>query len=214
MTKLYHFFDPRDIQYARASGGRTLACDAGEPCPECGVSRVKYKPPFMLEWETGSEVVGDFTFPGYGRSIIITDRVRISFEPQFRGFEINPIIFWQNPKLQKPTRITKRTHPRIWLPYSGPTLWELWITKWCRLDLEKSGVALDKICSTCGREIYIHQTSTNPHWVLDTRTWAGEDLFHLFEMRRWFFCSESIKSFIEQSGFSNIKFNEYGIIPE
>jgi hypothetical protein len=212
--KFYRFQDPRNFYYARAFGGRTLDSEIGKPCPECGASRVKFKPPFTLEWEPGSDIIGDFTFPGLGETIIIKDSVKTGFESRFHDFELFPIEFRQDPKLRKPTRITKRTQPRIWLPYTGSALWELEITKWCRLELEKSGVTLEKICFTCGREIFLYDSSSTLRWVVDAKTWAGEDFFHLFESRRWIFCSEKVKSFIEQSGFSNVKFIEYGIIPE
>ena len=106
-----------------------------------------------------------------------------------------------------------RTQPRVWLPYEGPPLWDLWVTALCHLDLERSGVTLEKECSTCGTKFYKGPPFEERHLVVNPASWGGEDIFRI-EQSGWVFCTERAKEFIEQAGFTNVSFLEDGEIPD
>ena len=79
--KLWRFSDPRDYQYARASRRGTWE---GRP-----PRRVK---PLVIEWEPDSNVIGDFTWPGFDSDIVITDRVGAAMkEAGVTGLDLAPV---------------------------------------------------------------------------------------------------------------------------
>jgi hypothetical protein len=137
----------------------------------------------------------------------------VSLSGRFQGFEFLPIVMWQNPKLKQPQQLTKRTKPRVWLPYEALPLWDMWVTAWCHLDLERSGVALEKECSTCGKKIYERPLFEKRHLVVDSESWDRSEIFHIYEYPRWIFCTERVKAYIEQANFTNVSFMEDGEIP-
>jgi len=214
MMKLFHFHDPDDYRFAPAGRRGTWYPDPSPGlCPECGTSRQKRVPPLILVWQPDSDQIGDFVWPGMDDEVVVTDRVQRVLRERFRGFEFQPIAMWQDPKLKRPQRITKRTKPRVWLPYEGPPLWDLWVTAWCHLDLERSDETLEKECSTCGKKFYKGPSFEERHLVVDPVSWDGSDIFRIYEYSRWIFCTERVKEFIKQADFSNVSFLEDGEIP-
>jgi hypothetical protein len=67
----------------------------------------------------------------------------------FSGARAMPVEMVQDPKLRPPARVTARTTRRVWLPYEGPDLSEVWTTRWVDLDWEASSTVVDRMCS-CG----------------------------------------------------------------
>jgi hypothetical protein len=214
MMKVFHFHGVFDYRFAQAGRRGTWHPPNTEVCPECGSSPQQRVPPLILEWEPGSEVVGDFAWLGADDEVVVSQRVGEALSERFRGFELKAIEFWQDPKLRRPQRNTKRTKPRIWLPYEGPPLWDLWVTAWCHLDIQRSGMSLEKVCSTCGEHIYKAPTFERRHLIVDPTSWDGSDIFHIYEYPRWIFCVERVKEFVEQAGFTNVGFLEDGEIPD
>ncbi len=205
--KIYHFANPHDYRFARAGRLGTWSPDPGPgACPECGRSRQKRIPPLIIEWLPDSDHVGDFTWPGLNDEVVVTQSVREALEQEFDALEFLPIKMFQDPKLKRPRRITRRTKPRIWLPYEGPPLWELHSTTTCSLDREQSNVRLEKVCSTCGRPKFIRPPFEDRHLVVDRATWGGEDIFKTREYTGWLFCTERAKQFVELQGFTNVGF--------
>jgi hypothetical protein len=213
VKKLFHFHNPLDFRFAQAGRLGTWYPLGVKVCSECGASRQKRVPPLVLAWEPGSNVIGDFAWLGADDELVVTQSVRDALEGRFREFEFRAIEMWQDPKLKPPQRITKRTSPRIWLPYDGPPLWDVWVTAWCSLDLPRSGITFEKECLTCGRKIYKKKPFEERFLVLDTATWGKEDVFHIYEYPRWIFCTEQVKKFVEEAGYTNVSFLEDGEIP-
>jgi hypothetical protein len=212
-VKLFHFHDPHDYDYARAGRRGTWYPDPGPGvCPECGVSRQELVPPLIIEWEPDSDVIGDFVWPGFDDTVVVSQRVRETFESHFRGFECKPVEMRQKASLKRPKRITKRTRPRVWLPYEGPPLWHLWVTASAHMDLKKSGYEVVKVCSTCGRVSYNNPSFEDRYFVVDMETWGGEDIFRLYPSGV-VFCTPKVKDFVEDHGFTNVSFLEDGEIP-
>ena len=211
---LYSFHDPSDYTFAQATRHGTWYPSGAKICPECKTTRQKRVPPLIFEWEAGSDLIGDFIWPGLDTDLVVTQRVREAFEGRFREITFEPVEYWQNPKLKRPTIVTHRSKPRVWLPYMGPTLWDVIPSLWCSLDHVKSNVSITKVCSTCGTIIY-----KTPRWpqgtlIVDRDTWSGEDIFHIQEYSGGIFCTERVKEFVEQAGFTNVSFLEDGIIPD
>ena len=191
---LFHFHDPDNYQFASAGRRGTWYPSPGPGlCPECGASRQKRIPPLILVWYPDSDQIGDFVWPGMDDEVVVAERVRIALEGRFRGFDFQPIVMRQDPKLKRPQRITKRTKPRVWLPYEGPPLWDMWVTAWCHLNLERSGETLEKECSTCGEKFYKGPPFEERYLVVDSASWDGSDIFHIYEYPRWIFCTEQVK---------------------
>jgi hypothetical protein len=210
--RLYHFADPHIYWFAEAGRRGTWSPSPGL-CPECQRDRSVRVPPLIIEWEPGSAQVGDFTWPGFNDELVVTQRVRDALEDRFCCMGFLSIVMQQHPRLRRPTRVTKRTKPRVWLPYEGPPLWQLRATTWCSLDHEASGVRLDKVCATCGKSIYLAPPFEQRHLVVLPSTWYGEDIFNIREYAGWTFCTERVKEFIEAQGFTNAGFALDGEIP-
>lgn len=210
-VKLYHFRNPQNFVFAQAGSRGTWFPTGVKICPECNSSRQKRVSPLILEWEPGSDVVGDFAYLS-GDEVVVTQKVKDALEKRFREVKFGAVKFWQEKKLHRPQKITRRSKPRIWLPYDGPTLWNVIPTKWCHLDYEKSKVSILKECATCGKTIYVHPSWPERHLVIDTTTWNGEDIFHVYEYSGGIFCTQRAKEYVEMAGFTNVAFLEDGEI--
>ena len=130
---------------------------------------------------------------------------------------------------KNPARVRK---PRVWLPYQGPPLQALWVTKHVPLDFERSSVRQINECSTCGGRQYETEgveksvfdlnknrtavvTTHTPRaagkgFYIDHRELDGVGIFRLIELEAMILCTDPVKKCIEQHGFTNIAFLEYG----
>ncbi len=212
--RLFYLRDPENYNYASAVRRGTWYPLGEKICPECQRSRQKRIPPLIIEWEPGSNVVGDFTWPGFNTDLVVSQRVREQFEKHFHALEFWSVEFWQSPKLKKPTKMTNRSLSRIWLPYEGPTLWDVILNSWCHLDHLRSGISIEKICSVCKRVVFNYPIQRQGNLVVDPSTWSGEDIFHIHEYPGGVFCTERARELIFQAGFTNVGFAEDGIIPD
>lgn len=105
--RVWCFTDPWDGSFAYASHVGTWSE------PEKGRARERTQP-LVIEWEPGSDVIGDFTWLQFSPEIVVaTQRVGRALLQRFRGFELGPVEMIQNPKLRRPQRITRRTKPRV-----------------------------------------------------------------------------------------------------
>ena len=185
----------------------------------------------VVEWLEGSAVICSFVWPArLVAEVLVTQEVRDTLQDY--GVEFLPVEFYQDPKLKKPKRITKRTKPRVWLPYEGPPLYDLWITTWVHADLERSSLHLVKVCPVCGHKVYavegieerkhrydrikkdlveIHTPRAEGQGVYIHQADLGRaGIFRLYEMPGWILCTERVKAVIEECGFTNVWFLEVG----
>ena len=211
--KLWRFSDPSDFRYARASRRGTWE---GSPS-----RRVR---PLVIEWEPDSDIVGDFTWPGFDTDVIVTDRVgRALKEAGTTGFEMAPVEMVENSEASK--RRSKK--PRVKLPYTGPQLWDLWVTDWAKLDHERSTVTLVEK-QPDGTEQYevsgVERREAN--WDQERMELVREKyprtegqglfvrtdtaIFRLAEFPGWIFCTDEVKQLIESNDFTNVSFLEMG----
>jgi|LAHU01.1.fsa_nt_gb hypothetical protein len=109
--KFFLLDDPaRPGDYARFSHVGTWT--PGSVCSGCGLCSAELTEPLQIEWNDGTERIGDFSWCGY--HCVVINRVRgvltdASFECEFGRVEVLP-----------PSG--KRRMPRVPYPYSGPTL--------------------------------------------------------------------------------------------
>ncbi len=185
----------------------------------------------VVEWLEGSDIVCSFVWPArLVAEVLVTQEVRDAL--QDCEVEFLPVEFYQDPKLKRPKRITKRTKPRIWLPYEGPPLYDLWVTTWVHADLEHSSLHLVEACPVCGHKAYtvegieerkhrydqvkkdlveLHNPREEGRGVyIQQEALGGAGIFRLYEMPGWILCTERVKAVIEDRGFTNVWFLEVG----
>jgi len=208
---IYQLRHEHDETYARAGRRGTWFPDDAELCQECGASNCSRVRPLIIEWEPGSDVIGDFTWPGLLDDIIVSQRVRESFEGRFSGFEFGPVIMNQDPKSEKSSTARRREKPRVRLPYQGPPLWDLWVTSWCDVDVSASGITLEKECQTCHRKFF-KPVKDEQMLIIDPPTWNGAHIFKTYQYPAWVFCLEEVRGEIQRNRFSNIIFSRRGRI--
>lgn len=214
--KMWRFSDPCNYAFARASRRGTWH---GKPA-----QRVK---PLIIEWEPGSDKVGDFTWPGFDSDIVITQTVADALTAlPVHGFELGEVVMQENSEREK--RTTKE--PIVRLPYQGLPLFDLWVTSIVPCDLVRS--TIDKVESTDGspqwqiRGVQRVDYSWNAHShtlekVVHHResgcglfVRAAPGIFRVREFPGWVFCSDETKLLIEAHRFSNVLFLEMGEIQE
>jgi len=71
--------------------------------------------PLVIAWEPGSEVVGDFVWPGFGSGVVVTDKVLRVLQQRYQGFEPGPVEMVED----EDEPHADRGKPRIRLPYCG-----------------------------------------------------------------------------------------------
>lgn len=211
--RLYFLSDTYDREFARPSRrGTWYPKDIGGACPECTGSLQRRIPPLVVEWEPGSIRIPDFMWPGLLDDIIVTERVRQSFLAHgIRGAEYLPVEMLQDPKLKRPTRKNRGTKPRIWLPYEGEPLWDLWVTATCVLDGTNAQMKLMRECQTCGLRRYDQDSG----FEIDPTSWHGEHIFHFLDGRylfTWNCVTEDMVDLIKECGFTNVTFKEAGVL--
>ena len=108
---IWRLEDPRDGRFAEA--GWRGAWSEGVSCPACSGSTQERTQPLIMEWEAGSDRIGDFTCTGVCSGFAVTEQVGTALRRHFEGFELGPVQMTQDGKLKKPKRITKRTKPRV-----------------------------------------------------------------------------------------------------
>ena len=211
MTAIYDL-TRRDYDSRYADCSRIGSYRRNPNCPKCGTQRWKRTRPLVIEWEEGADVIADFTFPG-SEEIMVTNRVREFLEGSgLRGFEFGPVSMEQNRKLKKPRRPNPRKK-RVWLPYEGPLLWELWTTSLCRLNLDKSKRTLLSECPVCHWREYVvdEETPLENSFFVEARSWDGSDFFRIQDLDLTFVTEKAARALAKQE-FTNLLIEKRGKI--
>jgi hypothetical protein len=207
------FFDLRRQDYNNiyAQGLKSGTYEELPRCPKCKLAARKRVSPLVIEWDYGSNNIGDFTW--LGEEIVVSDRVKTCFVSNgFSGVGFEPVEMVQREGLKKPRKESK-AKTRVWLPHVGPPLWNLVVTSWCDMDVTLSRRSLVSECDGCGRTRMIVHDPTAP-LVVRPESWAGSDFFCIREMEKMVFISEAVWQAIEENGFTNVAMKVRGYIPE
>lgn len=173
----------------------------GGICKKCGEGTSVLVEPLQLEWDPGSDRIGDFSWCGY--AFIVLGSVTAFFSGN--GFECRyGTVEVMQP--QAPTRL-----PRVTYPYHGPNLYWVIATEYVPLDETRSGVELRTDCDLCRQKKY---TFRRDGLVVDKSVWSGQKMFRLSQYKKsgaTYVTEEVIGRLIDQ-GFSNFGHIEAGVI--
>jgi hypothetical protein len=220
--RIWRFAEPDDYSFARA--GLRGAWSPEEDGPQHRVQ------PLIIEWLPDSDVVGDFTCTGFDSDWVVTEKVGEMLLERFNGFELGPVEMIQDPKLKRTRQITRRGKTRVWLPYEGPPLYEIWVTTEVEADMERSTLKVTETDPETGAPVYDIEGAESVHVDVDPRTYqvvttriprvpgkgiyvaeaalARADIFHRGGV--WIFCTDPVRDFIVEQQFTNVDFFEMG----
>lgn len=226
---LFILSDPVNLKYARVAPINDIGYIR---CDTCGYYTDYPKPAKrVVKWLEGSNTICSFVWPArLIAEVLVTEEVREVLWGS--GVEFLPVEFYQDPKLKKPKHITKRTKPRVWLPYEGPPLYDLWVGTWVHTNLTRSSLQLAQVCSVCGHKAYKVEgvEERKQRWDATKRDLVeiytprvegkgiyvrqedlqGTDIFRLYELPGRIFCTERVKTLIERNQFTNALLLEVG----
>jgi hypothetical protein len=227
--RLYSLQDPVNLECARVAP----VGDTGYiKCTTCGYYTSYPRPAKrVVRWLEGSIAICPFVWTSrLIAEVLITEQVQKAL--QGSEVEFIPVEFYQDPKLGKPKRVTKRTKPRVWLPYQGPPLCDLWVTTWVNANLERSSLRLVSSCPVCAHKAYevegieerrsqwdpikrrlveIHTPRAQGKGIyVWRRDLQSVDIFRLVELPGLILCTERVKVLIEEKRFTNVSFLEVG----
>lgn len=190
------------------------------PCNGCKKSEL---PNLLVEWEDGSDKIGDFVSPL--SRIVARESVADQIINNLKGFKKVEIEMFDHPNLYRPKKRNARTPKRVWLPYTGPPLCELQTTKKVTPH-KKSTVVIENQCSKCGSLTYKrvegleerdsrgHTPRTPGMGFFITKDEIGDYDFFSPKYTGYTLCTDRAKEFIESQNFSNIEFLEAGNVIE
>jgi hypothetical protein len=191
-VNFYLLDDPANpAEFARFSHLGTWADDG--ICQVCGVPTSRLIEPLQIEWDEGTERIGDFSWGGY--TCVVVDAVKSFLEANNYGTAFGRV------KVMAPVEPTVR--PRVPFPYRGPHLSWLMPTRQLGIDPDRSGVRLKSDCSACGQRRY---TFKRDGLVLPKWSWKGEKLFLVeqFAQSGAAFITEDGLAMLAGAGFSNL----------
>lgn len=220
---LYRLTDPMNSAYTKASRIGTWKKKPIKSCILCGYPQAERTQPLIIEWETGSSKIGDFTWPGYDDCTIVNKKVVEVLERHTTGMGFGPVEIVPN--------TTSRKKPSVTLPYNEADLFELWIPSLIPVDFERSSIKTYN-CTECSGRRYeienVEQITASYNAVLKklikTKTprqkakgiylisnhLKGLEVFRVLEFPTWIFCTERVKDLIIASELTNIDFLEMG----
>ncbi len=226
--KIWKIEEPLQTSYAQC-WLRSPPLLKSSPCKACDFGNTYEKPsPLAFEWEVGSNKIGDFVWPGGGRTAVVERVIEVLSErvPYVKAGAIEMV---QDSRLKRPKN-PLRGKPRVWLPYSGPPLMELVVGHQAPILPETTTVVMDR-CATCGREnrhltgveIKQHRWSQEiedlvPRYVPRTpgqgvfvsKSDVGHGIFRANMIVPGILCTDEVKAVIEGAKLTNIDFLEYG----
>lgn len=228
---LWYLSEPLDTSFAEAGLRSPPQLTTPVLCDRCSRGARYMKPrPLVLEWEPGSDIIGDFVWPDATR-VAVKRPVFEALNREFGGIHAERVEMVQDAKLKPPRRHTSRSKPRVWLPYTGPELVELW-TEHELPYLPETTTEIAFRCKACGNEphrlsgieirshlydrergilVPDHQPRVPGKGVFVAAAKANSaPIFRLQEFTGPILCTDEVRSFIEREGFTNVDFREYG----
>jgi hypothetical protein len=196
--------------------------------------------PLKMQWCCGSALIGDFTHVGGWVAIVAKISVAVRLQSKFSNLGIQNVELVKARHLISPKNGTIGLEPRVWWPYTGEEIYELFSTTVVVIDLTRTtapkGESADRretvYVSGCGvldiipfqdavREVPRKQN----HGIYVTKNQFA-DFFHLkspngngvkccggeheIGPNYAMYCSNRAKKYIEKNKFTNIVFVEVG----
>jgi len=221
--------EPPETRYARCwlrSPDEVVGGSAS--CPSCSRDATWLRPyPLAIEWEPGSDVLGDFSWPGGGRPV-----VRRVVGERIQGV-VGCVSFGQVDFVAGTRGKGRRREPVIRLPYRGPELVELIVPH--HVAPARLTVEANTQCDECGRDLTrltgveekksrwnakarVLVPDSRPrqpgHGVFVERAAVTCPLFRIEAFPLAVLCTDEIKQLLETENTTNVTFLEYGeVIP-
>lgn len=218
--KIWRFTDQGDFEVDFAAASRVGTWSKQSDSPKS--VRVK---PLVIEWEPSSTQVGDFTMPSPADLMVKRTVADELLKEGFKGFEVGPVEMVPN----REYKLGKR-RDMIQLPYEGPELVDIYINHHVHANLERSTLKVkghDKGRLVYGLEgheriepvkwdrmtgelerIHIPRTPGMGIYV-DGSTLGGCDFFKVKEAW-WILCTNRVREFILNQGYTNVALFEVG----
>jgi hypothetical protein len=200
MDKFYQVLSPRNFNYAHFGLRGTWKSnpEASGPCPECRRSMQTRVPPLIIEWEQGSDTIGDFSWRGISFEVVARLDVAKMLEQYFTGFTIEPL------KMVPSSNSVKSNSKKkcVSLPYDGPELCEIWVNDFLSLDDSASSLQIKRICGTCNFRYY----KPRREGLVIERATESSGFFRVKQFPGWVFCSAELRKYIEDQEYTNISF--------
>ncbi len=185
----------------RAFSHRGTWANAGL-CNTCERSLASLVEPLLVQWDEGSEIIGDFSYCAY--TVVVKPTVvdflkENAFEFEYRRTAVVP----PNPEVPR--------IPRVAYPYEGSTLHWVVPRILLPLDAARSGVGIESSCSACG---YTRWRFAREGIVIDSAVWAGEKVFRIehFAPSGAIVITEEGLSILRGTSFSGLGYHECGEI--
>ena len=143
MTSTIH--DPSILEeYAMFAHLGTWSKPTLPMCKVCTLSDQELIEPILVEWEPGTDVIGDFSWCGY--TMLVQERVK-------EFFDAEKLNCWYG-KIQYVPPTGRKRPKRVPFPYTGPRLYWAICQNRVLLNEKLSGVDLRIDCKVCGRKDY------------------------------------------------------------
>jgi hypothetical protein len=205
MTKQFYRFDTPSKPAAFARFAALGSWKSAEICKTCGQHGSEYAEPLLVEWEPGTDVIGDFSWGG--SACIVKDSVKDFLNQHGFNTSFSTAIEYQ--KFKWTERLGGR-HKRVKYPYEGPNLSWLRAIDRVEIDIEKSNIDRQPDCRTCGR-LRIQVRRDGLH--INDKSWNGEKLFSVKQFSKsGMFISEEALQELQDQGFTNFAASLAGLI--
>jgi hypothetical protein len=130
--------------------------------------------------------VKGFTWLGGGEVMILPRVLQLLERNGVTGFETRPV------KVSLPDEIE----------LTPPDLYELVVTGWGGLAAPAAGVELVQWCPACGYKKY---AIAEPSRLIDASAWDGSDLFVVWPLPKFPFCSDRLANILREEKISGLK---------
>lgn len=121
-----------------------------ESCDECDYTNEKLIEPLLIEWETGSDIIGDFSY--CGATVLVTNQVMDTLIDLKFDLEFRQVI------VQRNTDKIKKNEKIVRFPYAGPPLNWIVPKTLVPIDINSNGIVVEK-CTKCHREDFQFKSS-------------------------------------------------------
>jgi len=173
-------------------------------CPHCTSVGAEIVAPLLMEWEPGSENIGDFSWD-LGYVFVAKGRVRRELASIEFGLSFFPVR--HVPYSEK----RYRSKPRVAVPYKGEPLYWAVPKVFLPLNEKKSRVKMEERCTVCG---YTKKTFRKSSIVIDGPDWHGENVFRISQNgnSQASFVTETGMTILSEAKYTNLRFLKAGKI--